>query len=373
VRNLMLILIALSSGWLSGGDEDPFAPIRFLVGSWSGKGNGPGGSSTVTHTFEPLLAEKFIRWSTRSIFAPRPDGSSDSHEDIGFFSYDGERKKIVLRQFLSEGYVNTYLLDEGATDKKLVFTTESSENAGGTRARLSFAIIEPGQYKSELALAPPGKEFVVCQDQDMGKLDPANWLRGLDVSHFSGPVDWEKIKNEGHRFAVAKATEGDDWLDPTFNDNIEAIKKAGLIRGAYHFFVAHDDPEPQAENFIKNVSLTSGDLPPVIDIETLSNRPVTDLADRLNKWLQIVEKHYGVKPIIYTSHNFWNQQLQQSFGDYPLWIAEYTEDLPQVPNGWLVWSFWQYDGDAIPPGVTKMADLNYFNGTLEELKGLLIP
>ncbi len=111
----------------------------------------------------------------------------------------------------------------------------------------------------------------------------------------------------------------------------------------------------------------------MVDVETLSNRPVDDLDARLKAWLTLVEKHYGVKPIIYTSHNFWNNQLKESFGDYPLWVAEYGVDLPGVPDGWVTWSFWQYESNTNPPGVPKMADLNYFNGSIEELKRMIIP
>lgn len=358
---------------LPASGEDPFAPIGYLIGTWEGNGEGLGGSSKVVHDFDLVFSGKFIRWSTRAEFSPKEEGGRpETHQDIGFFSYDPERKKILLRQFLSEGYVNTYVLKEVGKDGHLVLESEHSEGAGGMRARLSITILEPGKYRGRLELAPPGKEFFSCRTQEMHRLGPANWVKGLDVSHFSGEVDWAQIKSEGHQFAFVKATEGHDWVDPTFAGNMAKLKHVGITRGAYHFFVGHDDPEPQAQNFIENVKLAPGDLPPVVDIETLSNRPVDDLAARLKTWLTLVEQHYGVKPIIYTSRNFWNAQIKEPFEDYPLWVAEYGTDLPRIPNGWLVWAFWQFEDGAKPPGISKMADLNYFNGSHDELKKLLI-
>ncbi len=354
-------------------EEDPLAPIRFLVGAWEGRGEGMGGASEVSQSFELVFGGKFLRWQTRAEFAAKEEGGEpEVHRDVGFFSYDPERKQILLRQFLSEGFVNTYLLKEVGEDGSLVLETEQSEGSGGMRARLSIKVLEKGKYRGQLELAQPGKDFFACRTQEMYKLDPQSWLKGIDVSHFSGDVDWARIKQEGHHFAFVKATEGNDWVDPTFAEHMAKLKELGIARGAYHFFVAHDEPEPQAKNFIENVQLEHGDLPPVVDVETMSNRPVDDLAARLKTWLTLIEQHYGVKPIIYTSHNFWNAQVKQPFEDYHLWVAEYGTDLPRIPNGWLMWSFWQYQGDAKPPGIAKSADLNYFNGGHDALKKLLI-
>ena len=368
----LMVMAGLGISTLAA-DDDPFEPLRFLIGSWQGTGGGIGGDSSVTHTFDMVLADKFLRWQTRSVFPPKDhQGTGELHEDIGYFSYDANRKKILLRQFLSEGIVSTYVLENMQKPGELVLHTEQTEGAGELRARIALSLEKEGVYRCILDLAPPGEAFAACRTMVMRKLDPENWLRGLDISHFSGTVDWKRVKAEGHRFVFLKATEGNDWLDPTFKANMAAAAEAGLIRGAYHFFVGHDDPEPQAKNFIDNVQLSPGDLPPVVDIETLSSRPVEDLAARLKVWLEMVEKHYGVKPIIYTSHNFWNAHVETTLDGHPLWVAEYGTDLPRVPMGWEIWQFWQYEGDVDPPGISKMADLNYFNGTEAELKRLLL-
>jgi len=372
--HVVLTGLLLTGSLLTGdGETDRFAPIRFLIGSWQGTGEGIGGKSTVTHTFEETLQGNFIRWRTRAVFAAEDDKSApEIHEDIGFFSYDPARDEILLRQFLSEGVVNTYVVT-AEKDGRLVMTTRHSEGSGNMRARLTLERVEDGKYETTLELAGAKGRFAASQRQVMSAQKPENWLQGIDVSHFSGAVDWDAVEKAGHRYAFLKATEGEDWLDPTFKDNMAALEKAGIARGAYHFFIAHDDPEVQARHFIEHVTLAKGDLPPVVDVETLSNRPVPDLPARLKKWLDLVEAHYGVKPIIYTSPKFWDHQVGTSFAEYPLWVAEYGVDLPRIPIGWERWTLWQYSGDAKPTGVTKTADLNYLDGKNEALERLRIP
>ncbi|UCH94112.1 MAG: glycoside hydrolase family 25 protein [Candidatus Aminicenantes bacterium] len=199
----------------------------------------------------------------------------------------------------------------------------------------------------------------------------AKTIKGIDVSHFSGSVDWQKVKPAGYTFAFAKATEGVDFMDPTFQDHWQEIKKAGLIRGAYHFYVTEDDPELQADFFIKNVSLRPGDLLPALDIESIGKGTKPGLVQRLKKFLGILEKHYGVKPIIYTGPKFWNSHLNDHFGAYPLWIAEYGVNEPVNPKGWKEWHLWQWKENATVPGVEKGADLSIFNHKEKDFSSLL--
>jgi lysozyme len=139
------------------------------------------------------------------------------------------------------------------------------------------------------------------------------------------------------------------------------MKKAGLTRGAYHFYVTEDDPKAQADFFIKNVTPQPGDLIPAVDIESIGRGTRPGVTQRLKKFLDILENHYGAKPIIYTSPKFWNKHLNSHFGTYPLWIAEYGAKEPITPRGWKEWHLWQWKENAAVPGVEKGADLSIFN------------
>ena len=88
---------------------------------------------------------------------------------------------------------------------------------------------------------------------------PTDGIHGVDVSHFSGEVDWARVVAAGYHFAYVKATEGVDSLDPLFAQHWSALEGSGLRRGAYHFYVTEDDPEEQARFFLDAVAHGPGD------------------------------------------------------------------------------------------------------------------
>lgn len=220
------------------------------------------------------------------------------------------------------------------------------------------------------ASSPPSGE----RDAAPATISTDRLRRGIDVSGHSGSVDWPAVAAEGHGFAFVKATEGVDLKDPAFDDHWQAMHAAGILRGAYHFFVTEDDPDAQAQFFIDTVRLEPGDLAPVVDIELLGHdTDVATLPARLRTFVDRIAGHYGVKPIIYTSAGFWDRHLTDTFGDHPLWVAEYEVDAPRVPKGWSTWHLWQWQGDATLPGVEKGADLSRVNPDGVDPAVLLVP
>ena len=183
-------------------------------------------------------------------------------------------------------------------------------------------------------------------------------LRGIDVSHHSGTVDWAKVKEAGFSFAYVKATEGVDDLDPLFADNWRTLGELGIPHGAYHFFVSEDDPEEQARFFLSNVDFQPGDLVPVVDVELLGHGTQPGVEQRLKRFLDLVQQGIGVRPMVYTMPNFWNVNFGAGFGEHPLWVAEYGVEAPRIPEDWQGWHLWQYAEDRLVPGVEKEADLS---------------
>ena len=61
-------------------------------------------------------------------------------------------------------------------------------------------------------------------------------VRGVDVSHYQGTIDWPVLAAQDLDFAYIKATEGSSHTDEKFAENWEAAKDTGLRIGAYHFF-----------------------------------------------------------------------------------------------------------------------------------------
>lgn len=199
---------------------------------------------------------------------------------------------------------------------------------------------------------------------------PVNYnVHGIDVSHHQGPIDWEAVKateSQAHpiRFAFMKATEGGDYKDRRFADNFREAREVGLVRGAYHFYNPNTDPIRQADFFISQVTLEKGDLAPVLDIERKPRNKAQLQAD-LIKFLNRLEQHYGVRPIIYTSYRYMERYLDSpEFARYPLWIAHYYVEALSYEGSW---QFWQHTDYGTVPGITESVDLNVFNGSLSEL------
>jgi lysozyme len=190
---------------------------------------------------------------------------------------------------------------------------------------------------------------------------------GIDVSHFQGTVNWTEVAGSGVVFAFAKATDGITYVDPDFAVNWPAMQSAGLLRGAYHFYEPADDPTSQAQSFLSTVSLASGDLPPVLDVETLG-ASAAELWSGVATWLQTVQTATGRPPLLYVAPGFWNDNSPDlALTSYPLWLADYASQ-PTLPNGWSTWHFWQHSETGTVPGVSTTVDLDLFNGTLTQLQ-----
>src|SRR5262245_24631342 len=135
-------------------------------------------------------------------------------------------------------------------------------------------------------------------------------VKGIDVSHNNGAVNWATVAAAGISFAFAKATEGRTFKDAQFNSNYATMKNNGIIRGAYHFFHPNIDVRAQAENFLQLVqTVGAGDLPPALDVEVNDNETASDIIQGIQVWVDVVSKALKCNPIIYTSASFWNANL----------------------------------------------------------------
>jgi hypothetical protein len=143
---------------------DPFARLRAFEGRWRGDGSGQSGESKVERTYEFVLSARYLHVRNLSVYPPQEkNAKGEKHEDWGMFSYDANRKKLVLRQFHVEGFVNQYILDRISDDgKELVFLSEAIENVpAGYRARETYRFTGPDSFEETFELAKPGKEFEV--------------------------------------------------------------------------------------------------------------------------------------------------------------------------------------------------------------------
>ena len=204
---------------------------------------------------------------------------------------------------------------------------------------------------------------------------PPAYLDGIDVSYHQGAIDWQQVAAAGKRFAFVRATAGTLTADMAYSANRSGARTAGLAVGSYHFAnpdTAANDAGNEASWFLRNATIASGDLVPVLDFETANGLSPASLTAWAQTWLSQVYAATGLRPIIYTTPTFWSTSMADTDwfarnGYTVLWIAHWTTATqPTVPAGnWAGngWSFWQHSSSGIVPGISGAVDLDRFNGS----------
>ena len=161
-RVVLIVLVQMLLAIPAFNANTKLSALQFFVGHWQGTVHGEPGSGTVERDYELVMNETFIRVRNKSVYPPQEKNpKGETHEDFGLFSYDGNRKKHVLRQFHVEGFVNQYVEDAIAPDgKKMVFVTEAIENTpAGWRARETYQVLNDNEFTERFELAAPREEF----------------------------------------------------------------------------------------------------------------------------------------------------------------------------------------------------------------------
>ncbi len=131
---------------------------------------------------------------------------------------------------------------------------------------------------------------------------------GIDVSDHQGHIDWHRVAQGGISFAYIKATEGGDFVDRSFPANWAGATRAGIERGAYHFFTLCTPGGTQAQNFLHAVPDDPGALPAGVDLELAGNchaRPDRGtVISQLNDFLRAVEAVTHKPTVVYLGHDF---------------------------------------------------------------------
>lgn len=193
-------------------------------------------------------------------------------------------------------------------------------------------------------------------------------IHGIDVSKYQGEIDWRKAKRSGVAFAFIKATEGGDRVDDRFKAYWRGAKAAGVPRGAYHFYYFCRPAEDQARWFIRHVPKERGMLPPVLDMEwnhlspSCKKRPAPqDVRSEMRIFLDMLEKHYGKRPMVYTTPDFYERNIAGHFRGETFWLRT-VKAHPRVTYPGRDWAFWQYTGTGVVPGIAGNTDINVFSG-----------
>lgn len=187
-------------------------------------------------------------------------------------------------------------------------------------------------------------------------------VRGIDVSHHQGRIDWPLVKASGHAFAFIKASEGADFRDRRFQENWRGARAAGLVTGAYHFFTFCAPGLLQAENFLAVAPREGVALPAAVDVEYTGNCAGWESLDDVRRELYIFIRHseaqLGQSLLIYTSEDVWRELVPPELHRHRYWLRS----LWGQPSGALDWRFWQFSDTGAVPGVRGPVDLDVFAG-----------
>jgi GH25 family lysozyme M1 (1,4-beta-N-acetylmuramidase) len=194
-------------------------------------------------------------------------------------------------------------------------------------------------------------------------------LRGIDISHWQGNVDFKKVKAAGVTVVYMKASEGTSYTDPKLKTYHAAARAAGLKIGFYHFFIAASEAAAKAEaaHFLAAIKGLSYDCRPMIDVETPNKPSKAQRSSYVRTFIAAVEKATGHQMVIYTYTSFAKSFLDKTLAYRPLWIAQYGAAAPGNNGIWSSWTGFQYSSTGKVAGISGNVDLDEFKS------GILLP
>lgn len=206
---------------------------------------------------------------------------------------------------------------------------------------------------------------------DHGETPVQKSIIGIDISHHNGSLNFVAMKKAGIQFVYAKATQGADFRDSKFRENVFKSKAAGIPIGAYHYLSPDVNAIAQIHNFLDAINGMDLDLCPVLDWEQESKVPAKTQIDIAKLWLESIEKKTGKTPMIYTGPYFFEDAIKspKGFEKYKLWVAHYGTTHPKIPAPFTKYLVHQFTETGKIEGVKGQFDKNVLNGTLDDLKG----
>lgn len=195
---------------------------------------------------------------------------------------------------------------------------------------------------------------------------PAAQAQGIDVSKYQGKINWTKVaKSKKVKFVYIRATEGASIRDGYYKTNLAAARKAGLLVGSYHVYSSKTTAYQQFANFKSLVAKKKQDLVPVLDIEGHHSGRLN--MKRVDKLLELMEREYGAKPVIYTSEKVYYEHFAtKRYAKYHIFVAKY-EGTPEIR-----YTLWQYSTSGRVPGIAGDVDLDKFHSK-HSLKDIRMP
>jgi len=136
----------------------PFQELAFLVGSWSGSAESGARVGGRVARFTPEFTGNYLVHRGSTILTA-DDGTEETIEEVGTFTYDREKRRYVATYFFSTGISATFDV-EIAPDGARLTSREVLNAEAGTRMRMLFSRKSDGELALSMDLAPGGKDFL---------------------------------------------------------------------------------------------------------------------------------------------------------------------------------------------------------------------
>ena len=212
---------------------------------------------------------------------------------------------------------------------------------------------------------------VIKNSTDIKSLLEPNSIFGIDLSSYSGDVNWKSVRaNENVKYVIVRATMGTDRLDYQFNAHWKELIKLGFVRGAYHYYRPGENLEQQFENYRKSVDLRKGDMRPILDIENSGDLTRNQVHAIVSQWRTLCRRQWGINPIVYTYMNFYKHNLINEVDPADLWLASYTKN--SLKKSGLACTVHQFSDAIAIKGLRERVDGNMFFGDSADFQQLCL-
>ena len=210
------------------------------------------------------------------------------------------------------------------------------------------------------------RRYVIARHGLDMTLDRAKYpVRGIDVSHHNGAIDFNRVVLDTVDFVYIKVSDGVGDVDSNFVKNFHAAKAAGLKVGGYHFFRTHRGGEQQAATLLDAINGLDLDLPLVIDLEKESHEQgdIADVVPRVRSMLNHLHEA-GYRTMLYANYDQFRDYIDGNFSNEDLWLATSREPSHDFDPR----TVWQFSHHGSVNGIVGPVDLNAFIGSADEFE-----
>jgi len=188
-------------------------------------------------------------------------------------------------------------------------------------------------------------------------------IAGIDISEWQRSVDFTKVKEEGIEIVYIRSSAGNSYVDAKFEENYRNAKNAGLKIGFYHYVTARNTTEAkeQARFFASVIAGKEADCKIAMDFETFRGLNREEINEIARTFLETLQELTNKELIIYSDAYNRGRVFDKSlFDKYPLWVAEYGVERPEVED----WVGWQYSDRGKINGIEGNVDKDEFKESI---------